>query len=59
MDIAEQHRYAAAALMGMSILGEGALIFQMSSATVFSVTILGGVAGIYFYSYGYNEEEGK
>ncbi len=57
MDIEEQHRYAAAALMGMSLLGESALLFRMSPATVFSVTIVGGVAGIYFYSY--SNDEGR
>jgi hypothetical protein len=51
MDVAERHRYAAASLIGMSLLGEGAILFRSSPVTVFYLTLLGGVAGIYFYAY--------
>ncbi len=57
MEVLERHRYAAAAIAGMSLLGEGALIFEMSPVTVFTSTLLGGIAGIYFYAYGFGDEE--
>jgi len=51
MDIDDKHRYAASSVLGMSLLGEGALIFEMSPVSIFSFTLLGGVAGIYVYGY--------
>ncbi|MFB6190487.1 MAG: hypothetical protein ABEJ91_02855 [Candidatus Nanohaloarchaea archaeon] len=51
MEVAERHRYAAASLVGMALLGEGAILFRSSAVTVFYLTLLGGVVGIYFYAY--------
>lgn len=51
MEVSEEHKYAAASLVGMSFLGEVALLMKMSSLTVFYSMILGGVAGIYSYVY--------
>lgn len=51
MEVAEKHRYAAAALAGISILGESALLFEMSAITVFYASLVGGVAGVYLYAY--------
>ena len=52
MNISERHRYAAASVLGMAVLGEITLLMEMSSLAVFYMTILGGVLGIYLYSYG-------
>jgi len=49
MQVAEKHSYAAASLVGMSLLGETALLLEMSSLAVFYLTLLGGVSGIYTY----------
>ncbi len=57
MDVSEEHKYAASALLGMAILGEGAIIFQMSALTVFYATLVGGVAGVYAYAYGVKGNE--
>lgn len=51
MEVAEKHKYAAAALIGMSLFGEGALLFQASPVTLFYLTLVGGVAGVYAYAY--------
>lgn len=51
MDIDEKHRYAASALMGVSLLGEGSLLLSLSSVTVFYASMIGGVAGVYIYGY--------
>ncbi len=51
MEMDERHSYAAAAAAGMSILGEGALILRSDTVTVFTLTLLGGLSGIYIYSY--------
>ncbi len=51
MGISEKHQYAAAALMGISLLGEAALLLRMSTITVFYASVVGGVSGVYFYSH--------
>ncbi|MFB6191312.1 MAG: hypothetical protein ABEJ64_02700 [Candidatus Nanohaloarchaea archaeon] len=57
MGVRERHRYAAATLTGMALLGEGALLYSASPVTVFYLTLLGGVAGTYFYAYSMGGEE--
>ncbi|MFB6180348.1 MAG: hypothetical protein ABEJ93_00560 [Candidatus Nanohalobium sp.] len=51
MSVSERHSYAAAAVLGISFLGEGSLILGYSKATVFYGSLVGAVAGIYFYTY--------
>lgn len=51
MEVAEKHQYAAASLMGISLLGEGALLLQLSEVAVFYASLVGGVTGVYVYAY--------
>ncbi|MFB6213183.1 MAG: hypothetical protein ABEJ07_01305 [Candidatus Nanohaloarchaea archaeon] len=57
MDVDESHKYAAATLTGMALLGEGALLYSASPVTVFYLTLLGGFAGTYFYAYSMGGEK--
>lgn len=55
MEVSERHRYAASTLIGMAILGEITLLMEMSALAVFYMTMLGGLAGVYFYAYGVSD----
>lgn len=59
MDVPEHHRYAAASLVGMSLLGESALLLQASTITVFYLTLAGGITGLYIYAYLQGDPESR